>query len=108
MPTRPPTWKPPAPKGLKIVRPAREAENSKFLNSSAWRRLRAVFLAENPLCVRCLAADKLTPATIAHHVVERSADPSLALDPANLEAICQAHHNAIHKTGRPPGGADRA
>jgi 5-methylcytosine-specific restriction protein A len=64
-------------------------------------RLRAAFLADHPLCVACLEADRLTPATIAHHRLERLERPDLALDPANLEPYCRACHSRHHKRSRP-------
>jgi 5-methylcytosine-specific restriction protein A len=73
------------------------AEAHAFYCSARWRRLRSAFLADNPLCVECLKSERLTPATIAHHRVERLAAPRRALDPTNLEALCNPCHTRLHK-----------
>lgn len=65
-------------------------DDRKFYNSAAWRALRAVHLAEHPMCSE---PDCNRPATHVHHRVDRKADPSRALDPANLESQCQPCHN---------------
>lgn len=67
-----------------------------FYDRAAWRRLRAWFLAANPLCWRCLERDELVPAEIAHHIIERLERPDLALDPANLMALCWSCHSKLH------------
>jgi 5-methylcytosine-specific restriction enzyme A len=94
----------------------RKAERDAFYSSARWMRLRAAFLCENPLCVRCLTEDIVEVAVIAHHKVERLADPSLSLDSSNLEALCESchskHHKATHLDGRksgstPPGTSSR-
>lgn len=76
-----------------------------FYHSKAWKRLsRAFLLSRNYICERCGQ-----PAEIAHHREYLTAanllDPSISLNPANLEALCQTCHNAEH-FGR--GGATAA
>jgi 5-methylcytosine-specific restriction enzyme A len=78
-------------------------ERNRFYGSVPWRKLRAAFLAENPLCLRCAAEGREgVPATVAHHVVERLDDPDRALDWDNLEALCASCHTNHHNSGRPP------
>jgi 5-methylcytosine-specific restriction endonuclease McrA len=102
---RPASFKPPA-----LARPRRRDESKKerdaFYSSARWMWIRRVFLDANPLCEPCLDEDIVTPATIAHHRVERLADPSLALDPSNLVAMCDSCHTRHHKRpkNRPGGG----
>jgi 5-methylcytosine-specific restriction protein A len=98
MPLKPAFHKP-LPDSLSPRDEAR-SERSKFYASAAWRKLRKSFLDENPLCERCLLEGKLTPSRIAHHRVERLDDPDLAYDPANLEAVCDAHHTQHHARNR--------
>lgn len=96
MPRRAPRFKPPDPyRGP--PRSASKAERDAFYSSARWMRLRAAFLADNPLCVRCLARDDLVVARIAHHRRERLERPDLALDPANLEPLCDSCHTAHHR-----------
>jgi 5-methylcytosine-specific restriction protein A len=62
-----------------------------FYYSQAWRDLRASFLAEHP---RCSNPGCRLPATIADHKRTRHEAPHLALDRANLEALCRACHSS--------------
>lgn len=67
-----------------------------FYRSRQWQRLsRAFLLSRNYICERCGA-----PAEIAHHrrylTPANVDDPDIALNPANLEALCLNCHNAEH------------
>lgn len=42
----------------------------------------------------------ISPAVIAHHVVEVKTDPSRRLDPANGVGMCMACHNQLHRISR--------
>lgn len=63
------------------------------------RKWRLMVLARNPLCVRCLAEDKTSAATVADHVVpldpKNPTGGDWSLD--NGQGLCHAHHN--QKTG---------
>lgn len=69
-----------------------------FYTSTRWRKLRAAFLAENPLCVRCSERGRVVPAVVADHVIDRCDAPERAYDVSNLEALCVSCHN--RKTAR--------
>ena len=78
---------------------------SEFYHSTAWKKLsRAFLLTKNYLCERCGK-----PAEIAHHrrylTAENLFDPTISLNPDNLEALCRDCHNTEH-FGR--GGATAA
>lgn len=60
----------------------------------AWQRLRAAHLADEPLCRMCGAEGRIVPATVVDHIQPISVRPELRLDDGNLQALCQAHHNA--------------
>ena len=67
-----------------------------FYHSPQWRRARAAYLdARHHVCERCGG-----PATIVHHrryiTPANVGDPSVTLDPDNLEALCIDCHNAEH------------
>jgi 5-methylcytosine-specific restriction protein A len=62
-----------------------------------WRKARALFLRKHPLCVGCLRAKRLTPATIIDHIVPHRGDERLFWDEANWQPLCARHHN--EKTG---------
>lgn len=58
------------------------------LNGTAWRRLRALVLSEQPLCPQCLSVGHLVPAVEVDHV---DGDPTNnSLD--NLQGLCKMHH----------------
>ena len=62
---------------------------------AAWRRVRLLVLAEQPLCRRCAEAGRTTVATEVHHVHGFTGrDDPARLDPANLEPICTPCHRA--------------
>ncbi len=76
-----------------------------FYHCRAWKRLSKAFLtSKNYICERCGQ-----PAEIAHHKIRLTAgnvaDPDIALNPENLEALCLDCHNKEH-FGR--GGATAA
>ena len=63
----------------------------RFYISDEWRRCRAAYLAKEPLCERCGK-----PATQVHHkerlTPDNIHDPSVSLNPDNLEALCMDCH----------------
>jgi len=61
-------------------------------DSRVWRKVRAMVLRDEPLCRRCKAEGKLTPATAVHHIDEDSRNNSRD----NLEPLCQRCHNRHH------------
>ena len=69
---------------------------AQFYHSRAWRKLSKAFLmSKYYICERCGQ-----PAEIAHHreylTAENVNDPEIALNPKNLEALCQNCHNIEH------------
>lgn len=67
-----------------------------FYNSGDWRQLREDYLtSQQNICERCGE-----PAKIAHHKTwltpANITDPSVSLNPENLEALCQDCHNKEH------------
>lgn len=69
------------------------------LNTAAWQRLRAMVLAERPLCAHCFERGQIVPATDVDHA---DGDPSNNLR-SNLQSLCHACHSA--KTMRERGGS---
>jgi len=75
--------------------------------TTRWDKYRAVYLRQNPLCVRCRAHGIDTPATVVHHrtPVQGEHDP-LFWEATNHAALCRECHEIIHKRRReapPPG-----
>ena len=71
-----------------------------FYNSGAWASVReAVLKRDRYMCVRCHA-----PAITVHHKTRLSKDnindPSISLNPSNLETLCDECHKAEHKNER--------
>jgi len=71
----------------------RDRDAKAFYDSAAWRRLREQVLRDRPSCEDCLSRQRATPATDVHHRIKRSVRPDLALDPANLMALCGPCHS---------------
>lgn len=72
--------------------------NSAFYNSKEWRRVSTAYMSSKLyICERCGR-----PAQICHHKTWLNAqnvhDPTIALNPDNLEAVCIECHNAIHSS----------
>jgi len=61
---------------------------------SRWREIRAVHLAENPLCVKCKEADRLTPADTVHHIKPLSEGGTHHWK--NLMSLCHSCHSRLH------------
>ena len=69
--------------------------------NDAWPRLRAMHLADEPLCRPCLQSGRTTAATEVDHIVPFTGihDP-LRLDDSNLQSICrQCHRQKDHGRG---------
>ena len=63
---------------------------------SKWRRLRARFLNDHPLCEQCRLNGKYTAATEVHHI-KPLADGGTN-DEQNLMALCKSCHSRITLT----------
>lgn len=67
-----------------------------------WRKLRARFLADHPLCAECLKTGRAVPATDVDHIVPHRGNPDLMWDEGNLQALCHSCHS--RKTASEDGG----
>jgi 5-methylcytosine-specific restriction enzyme A len=63
-----------------------------------WRRARAAFLAQHPLCAACRALGRVVPAMVVDHVVPHRGDQKLFWDESNWAPACKPCHDA--KTAR--------
>jgi 5-methylcytosine-specific restriction protein A len=82
------------------------SKHSHLYNNHAWRKRRAAQLAEHPLCKLCMdLRGRVTPATVADHVVPHRGDPVLFEGP--LMSLCATCHSStkqeIEATGRMRG-----
>ena len=84
--------------------------------STAWKRLRAIKKANDPLCEICRAHDEITPATCCHHT---SMDEADRLNYDLLLSVCDSCHRKaermqdrgatylrINRIGRGRGGSN--
>ena len=66
-----------------------------------------MYLAEHPLCERCLQAGRAEVAEHVHHKIELTEsnykDPMISLNPENLEALCFNCHSKEHHQGEEIG-----
>ena len=93
---------------------SRDPKYQHLLNSMKWKRLRATYLQQHPLCERCLREGKaagiphgfITSAVDVHHKkpVESGSSQlemeALCYDPKNLEALCIPCHIKTHQEMR--------
>lgn len=76
----------------------RQAERALATNSTYWLRLRALVLAQSPLCVVCLAEGRTRAASHVDHIDADTSNNDLT----NLQGLCRPCHSA--KTAREDGG----
>lgn len=95
MPMRPRQHK---PRTANVPRREGRASSCKRGYGRRWRRLRLLYLAENPLCVVCGEA-----ASQADHVLAR--EKGGTDDWENLQSLCHRHHS--EKTAREDGAFGR-
>ena len=66
-----------------------------------WKKIRAMFLKENPLCVECNRKGKLTPANVVDHIIPHKGDKDIFWDYNNYAALCKPCHDS--KTAKEDG-----
>ena len=62
-----------------------------------WRKARALFLRQHPLCTECRRNGVLTPATVVDHIIPHRGDRTLFWDQKNWQPLCKDCHDK--KTG---------
>ena len=91
--------------GKRTNRYTKHTDNSKVYNYR-WSKLRKAYLMQHPLCQKCLAEGRVTPATEIHHIKPISTGKdelekvSIMLNPNNLMALCTKCHHDIHNDMR--------
>lgn len=73
----------------RYVPPTRKRD--KFLDTQAWRDLRAAFVEAHPYCQHCYP-EQLVAAEDVDHILPRRTHPELALDWNNLQSLCKTCH----------------
>ena len=60
-----------------------------------WKKARAAFLAQHPLCVYCLEKfDRVTAANVVDHIVPHKGDKVLFWDRSNWQSLCATCHSS--------------
>jgi len=77
-------------------------ERSDNLYNGAWKRIRAEWLRQHPLCVICKQRNRLTAATEVDHVTPHRGDRNLFYEPSNFQSLCKPCHS--RKTAKEDGG----
>ena len=71
---------------------------NRFYHSKEWKKLRLEALErDHYLCIECLKNGKITPADTVHHIKPLRIDQTGAEDLNNLETVCRACHNKLHR-----------
>lgn len=71
--------------------------------SHRWRKARARFLQDNPLCRLCAEIGRATPATVVDHVEPHRGDAARFWSASNWQALCKTCHDAIKQTAERSG-----
>ncbi len=78
-------------------------QSSQYYNSKGWKRLRALYINNHPLCEQCLLKCRSVPAEEVHHIrpflfgKTEEERWNLLLDYSNLMSLCRACHDEIHR-----------
>jgi 5-methylcytosine-specific restriction enzyme A len=67
---------------------AKPNPGKKFLDSSAWKKMRLAKITETPWCEVCDG-----PATDVDHILPRHSHPELSLAWGNLQSLCRSCHS---------------
>lgn len=71
--------------------------------TAKWRRERAIYLLDNPLCVLHLSKGRTVAATIIDHIEPHKGNDELFWDQGNWQALCKPCHDR-HKQGQEGSG----
>jgi 5-methylcytosine-specific restriction enzyme A len=67
-----------------------------------WRKYRAMFLRDHPLCEICLKDENVSIATVVDHIIPHKGDKKLFWNESNHQALCKECHD--RKTATEDGG----
>lgn len=86
----------PQPWKLKRIR-KQKVDNSKFYQSGQWRKVRKLYVEENPLCVHCLDRGLTTAVQEVDHIKPLRLCGA-KFDFENLQSLCKSCH--ARKSGK--------
>ena len=97
MPQRPASFRPTTTRNATALafvgeRSKRELTRQERGYDQDWINLRALFIADNPMCKHCDERGIATPATDVDHIIDIEVRPELRLVWANLQSLCKSCH----------------
>lgn len=79
-------------------------QQSGFYKQITWMDCAKAYRRDHPLCERCLAMHRITPAEEVHHKIKLTPGninkPDIVLNWNNLEALCKKCHQEEHNRER--------
>ena len=70
-----------------------QKQTDPLYNTILWRKVRASFLRQHPLCVHCKQAGYIVPATEVDHIQPHRGNESLFWDESNFQSLCKSCHS---------------
>jgi len=70
-----------------------------WYRSPRWQALRRAALRAQPFCSLCEVEGRRRATTDADHIEPHRGSPELFWNPANIQALCHAHHSAKTQSG---------
>lgn len=86
---------------------AKRPATDKFYWTNRWKKKSAEYRALHPLCEECDRLGLVVPSELVDHIIPYRERPDLALDDANLRALCWQCHNRIGRKVKAPGAGER-
>ncbi len=71
-----------------------------------WRKARALYLSQHPLCAECRRQGRTVAASVVDHIRPHKGNRTLFWDERNWQGLCKPCHDA--KTAREDGGFGNA
>ena len=62
--------------------------------TAEWRKARAIWLREKPLCVRCMQSGRIKAALVVDHITPHRGDDALFWDRGNWQSLCKPCHDS--------------
>ena len=69
--------------------------NRDSLYGRRWRKLRALFLSQAPLCSMCEDEGRTSLAQEVDHIQKHNGNPELFFEWTNLQGLCRFHHRSV-------------
>jgi Restriction endonuclease len=67
----------------------------RLYHTARWRKGRALFLAEHPLCEYCRRQGRTTAAAVVDHIKAHKGNEQLFFDVTNWQALCRDCHDRV-------------